>query len=232
MTEAYNQKIKEKANLFSDSITQNMPKLESFHNVHFYIFCQQEFLVNEALNCLLLGLNHASIYTTNHLLEKILKVALINKHTAGLHIGDTGFNKKEAEAQKLYDGEKLNNNINKAFKLEILTENEKDKLHELRKNFRNPYSHAETAPFLKDLPQTFVGVMGSISEGIVALQTNNPVSLKEISIPTSILGQHLQKENANQSAFDYFKVVFTIMCSIEKKMNKFEFEQMNNKANK
>lgn len=232
MTEEYNQKIVEKAKLFSNSITQNMPKLESFHNVHFYIFCQQEFLVNEVLNCLLLGLNHASIYTTNHLLEKLLKVALKTKHTDGFHIGDTGFNEKEVEAQKQYDAETLYNNINSAFKLGILTENEKDKLHELRIKFRNPYSHAETAPFLKDLPQTFVGFMGSISEGIAALQTNNPVPLKEINIPTSILGQQLQIENANQSAFDYFQVIFTIMCSIENKMNKVEFEQMNNKVNK
>ncbi|MEZ7884786.1 MAG: hypothetical protein QMB39_05960 [Bacteroidales bacterium] len=231
MTEEYNQKIIEKAKLFSNCITQNMRKLESFHNVQFYLFCQQTFLVNEALNCLLLGLNHASIYTTNHLLEKILKVALINKHTAGLDIGDTGFNEKEEEAQKLYDGEKLYNNINHAFKLEILTECEKENLHELRKKFRNPYSHAQTDPFLKNLPPTFGGFMGDISEGIVALQTKNPVPLKEITIPTSILGQYLQRENADRNAFDYFQTVFTIMCNIENKMNKHQFEQMNYNVN-
>ena len=223
----YNKIIEEKAKLFSNCISGNMDKLETFHKIQFCLFCQQAFLVNEALNCLLLGLNHACIYTTNHLLERVLKVALINKHTAGLYIGDTGFNEKEEEAQKLYDGENLYKNINHAFKLEILTESEKDNLHQLRKNFRNPYSHAQTAPFLKNLPPTFGGFMSDISEGIVAMQTKDTVPLKERTIPTSIFGQYLQRENADQNAFDYFQTVFTIMCSIENKMNKHEFEQMN-----
>jgi hypothetical protein len=206
-----------------------MFRLEPFYNFRFCLFCQQKVLVDEILNCLLLGFNQASIFTTNHLLERVLKVSLMRKYTEGLFIGNPEFNKKSNEAKNQYDNQTLRNNIQCAFDLKILTQEERDKLIELKNKFRNPYSHAQMSPILKDLPQEFTGFMGSSSDAIDALNKGISIPMEKISVPTHIMEQEIQKDEANYSALDYFQEVFKIMCSIENKMNKSEIEQLNNK---
>ena len=228
MTEAYKQEIKAKTELFGENILKNMYMLEPFYNFRFYLFCQQEVLIDEILNCLLLGFNQASIFTTNHLLERILKVSLMRKHTEGLFIGNPEFNEKSDEAKNKYDGKNLIENINFAFDLGILSQEERDKLDELRKKFRNPYSHAQMSPILEDLPQEFTGFMGNFSDLINALSKGAPIPTpKRVSVPTAVMEQKIQTDKANYSAFDYFQEVFKVMCSIENKMNKSEIEQIN-----
>ena len=229
MTEAYKQEIKAKTELFSENILKNMCTLEPFSNFRFCLFCQQKFLIDEILNCLLLGFNQACIFTTNHLLEKILKVSLMRKHTEGLFVGDPEFNKKFNEAKNKYDNQTLYNNIQHAFDLKILTQEERDNLIKLKNKFRNPYSHAEMKPFLKDLSQEFTGFIGSFSDAIDGLNKGITNSMKKISVPTVIMAQEIQKKEANYSAFDYFQEIFKTMCSIENKTNKSEIEQLNNK---
>lgn len=228
MTEEYKQKIKAKAEFFGESILKNMDMLEPFYNFRFFLFCQQEFLIDEILNCLLLGFNQASIFTTNHLLEKILKVSLIRKHTEGILIRNPEFNTKLSEAIKKYDNQALHKNIQSAFELKILTQEERNNLLELKNKFRNPYSHAQILPILKDFPQEFPGYRGSFSTAKDDLKKGSSISMKRINIPTVLMEQEIQKNEANHSAFDYFQEVFKTMCSIENKMNKSEFEQLNN----
>ena len=231
MTEAYKQKIKAKTELFCEKILKNMCTLEPFYNFRFYLFCQQEFLIDEILNCLLLGFNQASIFTTNHLLEKILKVSLMRKHTEGLFVGNPEFNQKSNEAKNKYDSQTLHENIQCALDLKILTQEERENLVELKNKFRNPYSHAQMLPILKDLPQEFTGFMGSFSEATDSLNKGISIPMEKISVPTDIMEQEIQKNEANYSAFDYFQEVFKMMCSIENKMNKSEIEQLNNEKN-
>jgi len=214
MTEHYKTRI----NNFSKNIANNMAQLEPYYNYKFYLFCQQKILVDEILDCLLIGLNQASIVLTNHLLERMLKFSLINSEMRGLHVGDSDFNSKYNEAEAKYDGEDLSKNINTAFAKEIINEEEKKELLSLKDKFRNPYSHANITKILKDIPQNTIGLMYSFSEVKDALQKSEDIPQgQEIEIPTNIMAQYNQKDIADDSAFEYFRKIFGVMCKIEER---------------
>jgi hypothetical protein len=206
-----------KADFFNNKIIENIQTLNSFYEHHFILFCNLNTLVNENINCLLLGLNQASIFTTNHLLERMLKVALMDFHTKGYYIGNPKFEIKLEEAKKLYDGKVLNDTINFAVAKSIITEDERKELINLKNEFRNPYSHAEAAKIIKDAPQTFTGFMGSFTEAMDAMTKGKQIPLKQITVPSYAFAQEHQFNLAQTKSFDYFKQIFNLMIEIDKR---------------
>jgi len=214
MTKHYKTRI----NNFSKNIASKMVQLEPFYDNKFHLFCQQKILVDEILDCLLIGLNQASIVLTNHLLERMLKFYLINSEMRGLHVGDSDFNLKHDEAEAKYDRKNLSSNINSAFRRRIITEEEKTELMSLKDEFRNPYSHAEITKIVKDIPKNAIGLMYDFSEVKDALQKGEQIPQgQETEIPSNIMAQFSQKDKTEYSALEYFKNVFNLMCKIEDK---------------
>jgi len=220
MTEQYKNEITLKTDNYKNNIESNMVWLELYYNHKFLLYCQQKILIDEILDCLLVGLNQASIFATNHLLERMLKVALITNEKQGVYIGDIDYTSKYNEAKAKYDSQTLSNNIKYAFEQGIINEEEKNELFSLKDNFRNPYSHATMGIILKNFPQSISGFMGAnISDGINALQEGKQIPLSEKNdIPTDIMGQYIQKDIAKDIAFEYFKRIFNIMCKIDDRL--------------
>lgn len=209
--------MQEKIDYFNSNITKNIDSLIPFYNHRFIAFCQLTTLIYENLNCLLLGLNQASIFTTNHLLERMLKVALIEFHTKGYYIGNPEFEAKLEEAKEQYDGALLNNTITSAFKKNIIVEDEKNELMVLKNNFRNPYSHAQMNSIIKNVPPTFSGFMFNFKDGKDFLRSGEKFEGKAETVSSYVVGQHHQFEIAKTKAFEYFNKVFNIMKSIDER---------------
>lgn len=209
--------ILSKAKFFNDKIIENTADLNPFYEYHFILFCNLNTLIYENLNCLLLGLNQSSIFTTNHLLERMLKVALMDFHTKGYYIGNPDFEMKLEEAKKLYDGKVLHDTINLAVEKDIITEDERKELTNLKNEFRNPYSHAEAAKIIKDTPSAFTGFMGNFNEAIDAMKKGEQIPMQQITVSSYTFAQEHQFELAKIKAFDYFKQVFNIMVEIDKR---------------
>jgi hypothetical protein len=211
------EKTLSKAQFFNDRIIENTEKLNLFYEHHFTLFCNLNTLVYEDLDCLLLGLNQASIFTTNHLLERMLKVALMDFYMKGYYIGNPDFDMKLEEAKKLYDGEVLGETINLATEKGIIAEDERKELTNLKNEFRNPYSHAEVAKIIKDAPPKFTGFMGNFSEAKDAMKKEEQIPMQQITVPSYAFAQEHQFEIAKSKAFDYFKQIFNIMVEIDKR---------------
>lgn len=209
--------ILSKASFFNDKIIENMAGLDPFYEYHFILFCSLDTLIHENLNCLLLGLNQSSIFTTNHLLERMLKVALMDFHLKGYYIGNPDFETKLEEAKKLYDGKELHKTISLAVEKGIITEDERNELMSLKNEFRNPYSHAEAAKIIKDAPPIFSGFMSNIDDAKEAITKGESIPMQQITVSSYAFAQRHQFEIAKLKAFDYFKKVFNIMVKIDKR---------------
>jgi hypothetical protein len=207
--------ILSKAQFFNDRIIENLEKLSPFYEHHFYLFCDLD-IIYENLNCLLLGLNQSSIFTTNHLLERMLKVALMNFYIKGSYIGNPDFETKLEETKRLYDGKVLGETIRLAAEKDVITEDERKELTILKNEFRNPYSHAEAAKIIKDPPPT-TGFMADFNKVIDAMKKGEQIPMQQVTVPSYILAQKHQIELARIKAFDYFKQVFNIMIEIDKR---------------
>jgi hypothetical protein len=218
MQDQFKKEIISKVKYFRENILKNMRALERFYNHKFYLFAEQKILIDENLDCLLIGLNQASIVTTNHLMERMLKVALIKFHTMHFSVGDPELQTKLGEAKQKYDGKYLFESIKNAFDRKIINEEEKKELLEFKDKFRNPYSHAEISKIVTDTPSTFSGHLFSFKEIENALQKGEKIPVGEkTEVPTDIMYQIIQVDKADCVSFDYFQQVFTIMCNIDER---------------
>lgn len=209
--------ILSKAQFFNDRIIENIEKLNPFYEHHFTLLCNLNTLIYEDLNCLLLGLNQASIFTTNHLLERMLKVALMDFHLKGYYIGNPDFDMKLEEAKRLYDGKVLGETIRLAAEKCVITEDEQKELTNLKNEFRNPYSHAKAAKIIKEAPPIFTGFMVNLNDATDAMTKGNQIPMQQMTVPSYAFAQEHQFELAKSKAFDYFKQIFNIMVEIDKR---------------
>jgi len=170
-----------------------------------YNYPEFDTIRDEICKCLICDLNLAAITLTNHLLEDFLKKMLIYKNV-----------KKENESifgafdasTKEYDGITLFNSIEKAFVENIISEEQKDLLHQFRNEFRNPYSHAESK-------KIFSGLTVGVQE--VKLENNkfNVSEYKQEEIIGLPFVHGLVKiEIAKQIAVQYFDLVDEIIRDI------------------
>lgn len=78
--------VQSKIEFFTDRVKNNIGGLYTYYEHNFIHFCELRSLIWGNINCLLFGLYQASIFTTNHLLERMLKHALFNFHTQGYYL--------------------------------------------------------------------------------------------------------------------------------------------------
>jgi len=155
---------------------------------------------------------------TNHLLESVLKYALI--------INTSDQNNKEKETQgpiellvethsdgrNKYESSNLYQNINSAFSNGLISEEVQNQLHIFREQFRNAYGHA-------DKKKTF----GETATPMQSMHIdNNGIQLKEnrmTKLVEMIVGQGIfQFENAKQNALPYFKYIDDVTSKMRVKL--------------
>ena len=212
--------IQSRIDFFDQKIKDNYFALASYYEHHFICFGELRPVIWENINCLLLGLHQASICTTNHLLERMLKYALCGFHLKGCYVGDPEFNKKVIEGKQLYDKKLLGETIESAYQNSILTQNEMETLKRLKNEFRNPYSHAEIAKIIRDQPPMKKGLFFDLNKAADAHSTGEPIPYTEIQISSYVMAQEIQRSMAISKSKEYFEQVFKIMIAIDEKYQK------------
>ncbi len=220
-----NNEIKQKSEYFSALINKNYNQLKDLYSHSFMEFCELNKLKVEILNCQLFELYQSSIFSTNHFMERMIKLALIKLHTIEFDLSDIDkYSKKLKESEKEYDKLVLFKSLEKALENELITTEQYDYLINAKNEFRNPYSHAEVAKVIKN-DNDFTGFMFSISDVQDKLKEGKPL---DIPNPTVIpkfspaIAQFLQENNSKEKAFEYFENVFRILKEIENKITELK----------
>ncbi|TCD27765.1 hypothetical protein EZ456_07395 [Pedobacter psychrodurus] len=209
---------------FNNSIDKNYKVLSKYFETKHSHFIELTSLINENLKCLILDLHQASIFSTNHLLERVMKLVLIKKYTIGINYSQPElYNQKTEEAIKKYDAEKLFNTLLFAKNEKLITEQEYKILNELRDKVRNPYSHAETKKIIADAPPKFKGYMFNINDVKEQLMQGKPINAgikTEITTLSSTFSQLYQENFSKDLALDYFRTVFEILIKLDQRLNR------------
>ena len=106
---------------------------------------------SEICKCLICGHYQAAITLTNHLLESILKKALIIDESAKNKTEQSDITNVFDDATEKYANKNLDFTINQACRKGLINKKEKNILHEFREQYRNAFSHA-------DPQKTFSGI--------------------------------------------------------------------------
>lgn len=179
-------------------------------------------LRNEILQNLQLELFQTAIFAINHFLERMIKLALIEKYTLGLDYSNhETYNEKTLEAVDLYDNLILFKSLDAAEEQNLISASEKIILNELRQKIRNPFSHAEIKKILGDAPQNFTGFMFNIEDVKEALIKGEPIKPgeeKEITSFSATISQLYQQSYSREIAHNYFNTVYNIMINIDKRL--------------
>lgn len=198
---------------FLSKLDKNYSELSKYYNARLKVFSELGDLIYEINTCLMLELNMASITLTNHLLERLLKLALI-KNGAGIgpipvEKWDSTFERTESE----YGDKVLFKSITNCKITGLITEDEElflDK--QIRDPFRNGFSHADLRKVLNKLPDIAHFTHGSFGDP----KNSKTLVLNPKNIP-GLQAFHIDYF-AQQNALPYFNYVYELIFKIEERL--------------
>jgi hypothetical protein len=200
-------------------INQNYPTVREAYQNH-YNWPEMDTLRHEVCLCLVFGLHQAAITLTNHLLESLLKNALIVWHTKLEAKAQSSRTQHSIEsfvalfrpARKQFSSNDLGDNINRACTAGLITKEQKKELHDIRERIRNPYSHSDKDKAFGD--QRIPAQAVRIEDGkFVVEQPENP-QLAGLIIAHGIA----QAMQAEQEAVPYFFYMDKLVRQIRAKL--------------
>lgn len=198
---------------FIKKLNKNFPELSENFEFDLKVFNGLNTLIFEINKCLILELHKAAITLTNYLLERLLKLALINNEVGIGEIPLEKWNSVFEEPNRKYGSINLSISIELCKDFNLISEEEKIILDDIiRKLIRNGFSHADSSKILINLPDEGEMYLGSL---------RNPTEFKEIKLNQKIIPifQELQMENfAKATSKIYFKFVFDLIFEIEKRL--------------
>ncbi|MDT0293966.1 hypothetical protein ACFQ3R_11295 [Mesonia ostreae] len=214
-------RTEQKSKYYTELIEKNHNQLEPFYAHSFMTFCELNYLKNEILNCLLFEFYQASIFSTNHFLERMVKLTLIKNHTQEFSYAEIQkYREKLDESEKDYDGLTLHNSLAKAYELNLFTDKQFEYIKTAKNRFRNPFSHAQVSK-INENATDFGGFMFDFNEVKQNLKQGTELRMPErIEIPkfSPAISQMLQESNSKEIAFKYFKSIFIILREVEDKV--------------
>ncbi len=174
---------------------------------------------HEAALSVMLGLFQAGITLTNHLLESLLKLAVIiessdpeeREENPKDHSIDS-FMKDYEEAQDKYGDENLHNNIGKAYSLGLIDDDQKETLHEIREKLRNAYGHADKSKTFGDL--TIPVQSAHLDEGKLKVGQRSEPKVADLLVGQGII----QAKQAEATAPEYFLYIDSLAREIREKL--------------
>jgi hypothetical protein len=203
-------------------IDRNYSKVESFYNHEMSYMSSLRSIRWEILNCLLLENDNASITLTNHFVERMLKLSLIQLETKDINLSEPEkYSKRIIHAHNQYDRLKLNVSIKRNKDKQLISEDEFNYLNTTCKMFRDSYSHAEIGVINKTQPNNFSGFMFSfddVKQKLIKGEHNFEKKLIEIPKESPSMAQFYQTQSSRENALDYFTNVYQILINIEKKL--------------
>ncbi|HEY9176437.1 MAG TPA: hypothetical protein VIN07_02040, partial [Flavipsychrobacter sp.] len=202
--------IKELINRLSSNIARNHLKITEILNDKIEMDLTD--LRDEICYCILCGFNQAAITLTNHFLERLLKLALIEKET-GIRFVDLSEEQEEKYNRVCtkYDSKNLHDTINICCTQGLITKDIKKNLIVYKEQFRNAFSHASAE-------KTFKGLKVPLAMG----KFENPTEIvqREVTVSNYPLLYNIMQQNiADTKAFPYFKEVYSTLKYIDSRLH-------------
>ncbi len=209
---------------YIEKVNKNYSSLEYYFNDDLVILSALNPVKYEVINCLMIEQYQASVTLTNHLVERMLKLALIEKEIYGLKISidDTELEKKLKEATKKYDKNVMFESIKLAFAENLISDKERDYLDKIiRDNIRNGFSHAEMEKVNKGKPENFEMHSYKFGEVTDLFKNGKKIPKNQINVSTlaPFMQSEIQKMKAEAIAFPYFKCIYTIAKNIDRRLD-------------
>lgn len=137
--------------IFEDGLTINYDRYKKYlFESNLFMFKDLEGNIKESVNCLIIGSFIASITNTNLILERAIKLALIQYESGGFSdYSDEKIIEKYIKADKEYSGKSLDKNIQRCIKYNILNSDESSELKAYKLKFRDGFSHFTPKNILK-----------------------------------------------------------------------------------
>lgn len=197
-----------------DNLDKNYSELSNNFKYRFKVFSAFNTLIIEINKCLILELNRASLTLTNHLVERLLKLALIYNEVGVGPIPLEQWNEKFEPANKKYISKNMWDTIKLCRENDLINDEEKDILNKEIKNlFRNGFSHGDSTKIMGNLPDTteMYFINSNLGDEVKKININQKAS------PT-FQSLHIA-EFAKIKAKPYFNFVLLLINKIESRLN-------------
>lgn len=205
---------------FQEKLDKNFEKFNPYFDYQYQVFHDLGTTVFQAAKCLILEMPIASITISNHILERLLKLALIYKMAGIGPMPSEQVNEVFEATHNKYNHHTLGSSIELCKKEGLITDSEKDILFTIvREQIRNGFSHADMEKVLANIPDSIDAIQASLS---------NPNERKAISFNPKVVPifQAIALEQfATANAENYFIAVFNLLRNIEAKLNQFANNQ-------
>jgi len=203
-------------------IERNYTKLEQFYDYDLTFMSSLLSIRWEILNCLLLENNNASITLTNHFVERMLKLSLIELETKCVNLSEPEkYSKKVIHFHNQYDHLTLDATIKHNKNKQLISIEEANYLSTTCKTFRDSYSHAQVGVINKKQPDKLSGYMFSfedVKKKLVNGETDFNKTEIELPKESPTMVQLYQTESARENALEYFTKIHDILINIEKRL--------------
>ncbi|WP_276374303.1 hypothetical protein [Chryseolinea sp. H1M3-3] len=206
---------------FIKSVDEYFESLRPFYDHDLRYLPELATLKFEILNCLMLGFYQASICTTNHFVERMLKLSLMKNHTKGYNYSDMETYTVKLKESKKFDDLTLNQSLALALEKELISNEQYEYLKKIKNHIRNPYSHAHISKITQGAPESVKMFRFSFDDIKSRLGKNENLGKPEsIEIPSysPAIAQFYQEHVSKLLGFQYFRNVYAIARDIEKKI--------------
>lgn len=191
---------------FNSCYKKNFDTYKSYLNYRPVIFTELAFNIGEIVRCLIIEANTATITLTNFMLERLLKLALIEDEMLLKPLTHPW--QDCWDRMYPYFDLNMNKTISQSASKRLISGKQKKQLEKYKEIFRNGFSHAATDLIFKNYPETF-----TTKNFDDITYTHN---LKKDPRYQLMFLQKIAKENAHL----YFKYVFELIECIEQNLQK------------
>ncbi len=198
-------------NLFKKALEENFDHYKHYlQSTRFYYFTDLELTIGEIIKCLIIEAHTAAITLTNHFLERILKLALIQKKygTEPKKTKDWNETYSEPLINNRISTWKMSVTIKKCKEYKIISKIQFNELTNFQTTIRNGFSHYDPEQILKDSEDTIDLIDKSDFEN----KKIKGIIYKEIPTLQNFFVRKFARENSKQ----YFDYVFNLMLDIER----------------
>lgn len=165
--------------------------------------------------CIMCGFNQAAITLTNHFFESSLKKLLILYESRSNNTSTCEISSAFVDATEKYAKKNLKDIIDDTYDYGLIDSREKDVLHHFRKEYRNPYSHANPKQMFSNglFPIRLVHVdeIESVDDFYKFFEAPNTEVNPQDFLPIQGLFGVLKSDNCSK---DYFLMVDEIVLRV------------------
>lgn len=203
--------VEEAVKSFSDKITASFDFLNLQHQTGFHEVDIKRF---ETKICVVVECGISAIVMVGVTLEEFLKCLLKNKFIAEKRDDSIEPSLDEIEKSRLaaeanFGFFKLHNAIEKCLKEELITEEEKNKLMDIKDNIRNAFVHSDKSKIFDDEEKGNVDAV-KLEDGKLVVKESKEMNALSLFFAHGIL----QKELANAEARNVFEEVDELILQI------------------